>query len=525
MSPIPKDSSVISSSDRIPIVKKSATLEKNKIFLRSRIRDNYNSNSHSNYNSINYIDRSIIVKKISLSNVFNYNNVINTTNHPINLSLTEKEVFDGNNSFIENHRLNLYNSKRKKVHKVILIQSFIRRFLSYKKYINELQDVKGIHYTKSKIYRKKLPVYKKYINYQPSEPIMEDINEKKIDKNFTNNYFFTKLVIINTNDDKAKISKIQKYWRKRKLNLQIGNYSRISNYQCQSEIVKKYNFGKKINLTKKATYDSLLFSSLHSLKEEQESVKDENKNPKKIQISKDKISVKTNNDIFHKFYLRNKYITRPQYIKLYNKNNQTKREDNEGIYQYEVNDINKTFKDKSFSLFHDKNKNGNYIQQIKSNTGKKIIQIKSCSDINRNATISEYNKLKKYDTDEKLKKSKEYKQIINNLKVWQKNKINSELYEDNINKYKHLKPNKNFICIISSKAEKLLHLNRKRDIIMKPNNSLMKKTNNSIKKSSSKLINMKKALINKNFMNYDENEPYIILERKLIMSKPIRKKK
>ena len=36
---------------------------------------------------------------------------------------------------------------------------------------------------------------------------------------------------------------------------------------------------------------------------------------------------------------------------------------------------------------------------------------------------------------------------------------------------------------------------------------------------------MKKALINKNFMNDDENEPHIALERKLIMSKPIRKKK
>ena len=195
MSHISQDSSIISSSDRMPIVKKSATLEKNKIFLRSRIIDNYNSNS--NYNNINFIDRSIIVKKISLSNVFNYNNVINTTNHPINLSLTEKEVFDGNKSFIEKHRLNLYNSKRKKIHKVILIQSFIRRFLSYKKYINKLQDIKGIHYRKSKIYRKKLPVYKKYINYQPSEPIIEDINEKKIDKKFTDNYFFTKLVIIN----------------------------------------------------------------------------------------------------------------------------------------------------------------------------------------------------------------------------------------------------------------------------------------------------------------------------------------
>ncbi len=109
--------------------------------------------------------------------------------------------------------------------------------------------------------------------------------------------------------------------------------------------------------------------------------------------------------------------------------------------------------------------------------------------------------------------------------MWQKNKINSELYEDNINKYRHLKPNKNFICIISSKAEKLIHLNRRRDIIIKPNNSLMKKTNNGIKKSPSKLINMKKALINKNFMNDDENEPHIALERKLIMSKPIRKKK
>jgi hypothetical protein len=306
--------------------------------------------------------------------------------------------------------------------------------------------------------------------------------------------------------------------------MQIGNYSRISNYQCQSEIVKKFNFNKKINL-RKANYDSILFNSLHSMREEPENSKNDNKNNynNKIQISKDKISVKTNNEIFHRFYLRNNYITRPQYIKLYNQNNPVKKEENEGIYQYEVNDINRSFKDKSFTLLHDKNKNGNYIQQLKYNTGKKINQIKSCSDIKK-SNKSENNKGIKLDTDEKIKKNKEYKTINNNLKVWQKNKINCELYEDNINKYKQLKPNKNFICINSSKTEKYIKLDLESDIINKPDQSLMKKINGSSKKNYLKATNIKRAFINKNIINMEGKEPNINMERKLIMPKPNKQK-
>lgn len=523
--------SPFSNSGKVPIVKKTLTSEKNKIFIPSKMKDSYTSNS--NYNSINYYDRSIIVKKISLSNIFGSgnsntntnNNTNNKTEHPTSVSLTEKEVLDDSNYIssnkinLYNNKINLYNNRVKKIKMATLIQSVVRRFLLNKKLFNDIQSVKRAHNTKSKIYRKKIPLNKKNVNNQTSDSYLNNMNEKKIEKNITNQFFFTKVVIVNSNHSKAQISKIQKFWRNRKL--QIGNYSRISNYQCQSEIVKKVNLKKKISLTKKANYDSILFNSLHSVKDEQEPIKDDYKNSnKKTKVLRDKINLKTNNDIFHRFYLRNNYITRPQYIKLYNKNNQAKKEENEGIYQYEVNDINKSFKDKSYTLLHDKNKNGNYIQQLKYNTGKKINQIKSCTDINK-VNKSEYIKGIKLDTDEKIKKNREYKNINNNLKVWQKNKINCVIYEDNINKYKDLKPNKNFIYINSSKTEKSIKLDRKKDIINKPNHSLMKKINGYMKKNN---VKSRKALISKNHINIDGKEPYINLERKLIMQKPNRKK-
>jgi hypothetical protein len=522
-----KINSPFSSSGKVPFVKKTLTSEKNKIFIPSRIKDNYTSNS--NYNSINFYDRSIIVKKISLSNIFNYNNSPKANNHPISLSFTEKDVLE-DNSYMSNNRGNLYNNRVKKIKMATIIQSVFRRFLSNKKLFNNIHSGKRSHnHIKSIIYRKKLPLNKKNINYQSFDSFVnEKRSEKKfynkIDKKFANQFFFTKVIIVNSSYEKAQISKIQKYWRNKKLNMQIGNYSRISNYQCQSEIVKKFNFNKKINL-RKANYDSILFNSLHSMREEPENSKNDNKNNynNKIQISKDKISVKTNNEIFHRFYLRNNYITRPQYIKLYNQNNPVKKEENEGIYQYEVNDINRSFKDKSFTLLHDKNKNGNYIQQLKYNTGKKINQIKSCSDIKK-SNKSENNKGIKLDTDEKIKKNKEYKTINNNLKVWQKNKINCELYEDNINKYKQLKPNKNFICINSSKTEKYIKLDLESDIINKPDQSLMKKINGSSKKNYLKATNIKRAFINKNIINMEGKEPNINMERKLIMPKPNKQK-
>ena len=103
--------SPFSSSGKVPFVKKTLTSEKNKIFIPSRIKDNYTSNS--NYNSINFYDRSIIVKKISLSNIFNYNNSPKANNHPISLSFTEKDVLE-DNSYIEEIKQSYFEFKNKK---------------------------------------------------------------------------------------------------------------------------------------------------------------------------------------------------------------------------------------------------------------------------------------------------------------------------------------------------------------------------------------------------------------------------
>ena len=487
-------------SNRTPIIKKNLFIrpDKNQIFIKNKIKDN--NNYRTTYNSIKVGDRSIIVKKISLSNIFNINNTTNTRNHPISLSLTEKEVFD-NNSFdiIQNQRLNLYNKRIKKIKMIILIQSFIRKYLTNKKYFNDLQKIKSRFHNSSKsIYIKKTPIYKKNFIYQ--KIIEKNIMKKAVDNN---NFFFNKVIIINSAENKEKISKIQKFWRNKRLNLQVGNYSRICNYQCQSEIVKKFKYNKKISLMKIPKYDSLLFNSLKSLNEE------------------DQMGIKNDKDIFNRLYNKNNYIKRPKYIKLYNKNNQTLIKDeyfgeDEDIYQYVAKNINTSYKGKSFTLFHDKNQNGNYIQQI-PNTEKKLEKI--VNSVNNINLFPDNNNDK-----ENIKNNSDgFKKIHNNLKTWRKNKIKSKKYEENILKFKNLKPNKNLICINSNRQEKLLVLDRKKDIINKPNILLMKKIEN--KKNTRNLKNTKnniiKKIISKYFINDDDSvEPNLNLERKLFMINP-----
>ena len=328
--------------------------DRNKILLKYNNNENNNNDYKTTYNSINLGDRSIIIKKICLSNIGGNAN-INARNHPISLSLSEKEAFKDNNyGSIEKQRLKSFNYKIKTIKIIVKIQSFVRGFLIKKKYFNELQNIKNnLTRTKHFIYKKKIPSHRNInLNYNINHCV------KISKKNICENNFFTKNIIVNTLYNKKKISKIQKFWRNKKYNLQIGNYSRISNYQCQSEIMNKNNFSKKINLMKKPKYNSL-FNSLKYLKDESNSNNSKDKN------KKDMILLMKDKEILNKFYLKNKYIKRPQYIKLWNRNNHT------SIKDYSINDINKSFKNKSFTLLHDKIKNGHYIQQIKSNTKKK----------------------------------------------------------------------------------------------------------------------------------------------------------
>ena len=479
--------------------------ERNKLLLKSSYNDNNNNDYKTTYNSINLGDRSIIIKKICLSNIGGNTN-LNVRDHPISLSLTEKEAFeDSNYRIIEKERLKLFNYRIKKIKMIIKIQSFIRRFLITKKYNKELQNIKiNLSWTKNFVYKKKKLFYKNTeINHNYS------YCDKMIKTNLNKNNFFTKIIIFNALNDKKRISKIQKFWRKKKYNLQLANQSRISNYQCQSEIINKYNYSKKINLMKNPKYNSM-FNSLKYLKDESNSSNSKDKN------KKDMIILMKDKEIFNKLYLKNKYIKRPQYIKLYNRNNKTSIKDDyinhdnidkendvdieEDIYHYEVNDINKSFKDKSFTLFHDKVKNGHYIQQIRSNAeNKHNIILDNKNKGNNNSSNN---------TDEIIIKNKD-------LKIWQKSKINFSHYMENMIKYKNLKPNKNFISINSSKLEKVLIIERKKDLINKPKISVLKKVKNNSKKNI-----LYYNMISKFFINDEGIEPKISIERKLIMRKP-----
>ena len=222
---------------------------------------------------------------------------------------------------------------------------------------------------------------------------------------------------------------------------------------------------------------------------------------------KDIINITSNKAIFDVFYSKNSHLSRPNFIKLYNKNNKTSIKDDyngeEDVYNYQISDLNKSFKDKSFALCHDKKKNGIFIQKIKNNIANKIKKWMGDG--------------KDSDKEENINAKTESINIANNLKVWKKNELNFIFHDENIFKYRHLKQNKNFICINSSKHEKLLKLERKRDIIKCPNISLMQKINNSKKTANKKL----KHILSKFFINEDETEPNLVLERQLFMKKPL----
>ena len=499
------------------------------IYFRTKIRD---KNNYQVFNSVNF-DREIIEKKISLSNVYNINNTINIGNHPINMSL-RPESFKNNSFFMENNDLNLFDlrniiNKRKNKKKIVLIQSFVRAFLSYKKYHNKLLSLKnGLKHSKIVLYKKKMPIYKRGTNYHLVKKSNKILKENFIIKkhNIHKNFLFTKLIVVNGNYDKEKISLIQKYWRKRKNELIVSNYSKLSNFQTQSEIASKfYNNNKRINLMKRSHNDSILFNSLFSFKDIEE--EDYNNN---LDKSKYKKSIKFTNSInkgaFNKFYSTNNKIKRPHFIQINHKNNQTvtvgREDDDEEVYQYEVND-EESFRGRSFTLLRDKNQKGNYIQQVKLHPGKKINP--KAKSISLGTTYKKTNNKFFFTSKDiaKLSKNKDYIKISNNLKIWQKNEISCKNYKGNILKYKELKPNKNFICINSSKKEKSLLLGRKKNIITKPRISSMKKISNSGKNNLLKKNPFK--LISKFFIVDKTKEPNIVIERKLIMKKPFHYKK
>jgi len=134
--------------------------------------------------------------------------------------------------------------------------------------------------------------------------------------------------------------------------------------------------------------------------------------------------------------------------------------------------------------------------------------------------------------------------VKNNLNKWVKNRIQFNYKPHEIDKYKKLKPNKNFITIISHKKEKRLFINNEnRDTIPKPkikknkaksnvthkiniNEGNLKKLKSMVNKNKINKVNKKQKLMNQFFINDIKNhEPPLNIENKLIMKKPIFHKK
>jgi hypothetical protein len=121
--------------------------------------------------------------------------------------------------------------------------------------------------------------------------------------------------------------------------------------------------------------------------------------------------------------------------------------------------------------------------------------------------------------------------IRNKLNKYVKKRIIFEYIPHSIDIYKHLRPNLNFISFNYENKEELLNLNNdKKNTISMPNISLMKKIKikNKYKKSDNikEAINKNKNIINNYFLeDYNELEPTLSLENKLIMKKPISSKK
>ena len=134
--------------------------------------------------------------------------------------------------------------------------------------------------------------------------------------------------------------------------------------------------------------------------------------------------------------------------------------------------------------------------------------------------------------------------VKNNLNKWVKNRIKFDYTPHEIDKYKKLRPNKNFIAIISHKKEKRLFLNNEnKETIPKPkikknkgkskithkiniNEGNLKKIKSMVNKNKINKVNRKQKLMNQFFIDdIGNNEPPLNIENKLIMKKPIFHKK
>ena len=321
---------------------------------------------------------------------------------------------------------------------------------------------------------------KSYINGNKAQMRIKS----KVKKNSTG-MNITKTIISNKKEEIGKIICIQRIWKRIMNNKQkiiMDEYKQLLNYLPSS-----FYFSQKFK-SKSYLNNSNTLSNINSI----------------LSYSYN------NNDIFKENYNSTFINTN---IKLDKNINENKNKKRNSFIMMKKSKANKNSNNSS-KFFYNKCSH--------SNTYNNSININNCS-INESTSL----KITKHRNNSNIKKQKNSNKKIkikNKLNIWIKYRIKFNFNPHNIDKYKNLIPEKNFIKIDSLEKEENLFTNDiKRDIIPKPDISLMKKIKIiAKKKSKAKLLPKKEKIVAHYFLNIGNDiEPPLNIENKLIMKKPI----
>ena len=422
--------------------------------------------------------------------------IVNENQKPkAQISEFKKKLFKSNKKWTTNNNSIIYTKKSIMKNKASIFGH--RRNLSMNDYVNpKFQENKlPFDLNESKIIIKVRP------------------NVKKVKKD---GIFLSKKIISNKKEELSKIIYIQKIWKKimneKQFKPIIYDYKEFVTYLPNSFY---YNHKRPYQDIINNIANNSIMSYTHN--KEEDSLGEYYKKYNKIKITSGNITLnrisKNKNIDLNVFPNNQKRVTFKN--KLYN-SLKYKAVNNA------MNNINNTF---SYNYSNTYNNNiYNYKSPKPSSLKKKkIINSSNIKSESKNHKFSIANIII----------------VQNKLNKWVKNRVEFNFKPHAIDKYKKLKPNKNFICITSHKKERRLFLyNENEETIPKPkikknkgksnlahkiniNENTLKKLKSMVNKSKLNKINKKQKMLNQFFIDDIGNkEPPLNIENKLIMKKP-----
>ena len=401
--------------------------------------------------------------------IFTYKNTLDYCNYEDKSNIKNNLFKNENENESESKKNNIiYKKKSVKKSKKINVH-FHKRNFSMNYFININTNLKNNDINS---------LAKSYINGNKTQMRIKS----KIKKNSTG-MNITKAIILNKKEEIGKIIYIQRIWKRIMNNKQkiiMDEYKQLLNYiPCSFYFSRKFKSNSILN-------NSNTLSNINSI----------------MSYSYNK------NDTFKENY-NSTFIN--SNIKLDKNINESKNK--KGDIKKKKSKTNRNSNNSSKIFYNNCNYSNTYNNS--KNINNYSINASTSLKIKRHMNYSNIKKRK--NSNKKIK-------IKNKLNIWIKYKIKFNFNLHNIDKYKNLIPNKNFIKIDSlEKEENLFTNNIKKDIIPKPDISLMKKIKkNTKKKSKPKLLAKKEKIIVHYFLNNENDiEPPLYIENKLIMKKPI----